>query len=92
MSYTDILQAVSKLPPRSAIFYLTFDADAGGGAFPEDRVFSDLRAAANAPLFAPLDSQLGHGIVGGRLVRTSDFGAVAAGFPQGDQNAVPFVG
>jgi hypothetical protein len=65
-------------PPDSAIFYLTVDTDANGGAHPEDRVLSDLHAVANAPLFATLDRQLGHGIVGGRLMVTAELGHVAA--------------
>jgi signal transduction histidine kinase len=78
LSFRDVLQAVSALPAHSAIFYLTFDTDVQGGAYPEDRVFSDLRAAANAPLFGMLDRQLGHGIVGGRLMLTEQLGHVAA--------------
>jgi signal transduction histidine kinase/ABC-type uncharacterized transport system substrate-binding protein len=79
MSFGDILKRVSALPPHSAIFYMTFDTDTQGGAYPEDRVFLDLHAAANAPLFATQDRQLGHGIVGGRLMLTEELGHVAAG-------------
>ena len=68
LPYAEILRRVAVLPPRSAIFYLTFDTDRHGGVFPEERALADLYAAANAPLFASQDRQLGHGIVGGKLM------------------------
>ena len=78
MPFAEILQRVSALPPHSAVFYLTFDTDRQGGAYPEERVLSDLYAAANAPLFANQDRQLGHGIVGGKLMPIDALGRVTA--------------
>jgi signal transduction histidine kinase len=77
-SLAELLQRVATLPPNSAIFYITFGADAAGGAYSEERVLAAIHAAANAPLFGGQAALLGHGIVGGRLVSIDELGQVAA--------------
>ena len=72
LSLPEILRRCSSLPPDSAIYYVTFGADAQGGAYADERVLTDLHASANAPLFASLSPLLGHGIVGGRLMSIDD--------------------
>lgn len=79
MSLTETLQRASELPRHSVIFFMTFETDAKGGSYPEERVFRDLRAAANAPLFASQGPQLGHGIVGGRLMSVEQLARITAG-------------
>jgi signal transduction histidine kinase len=68
LSFAEILQRVAVLPPRSAIYYLTFGTDGQGGTYPEAQVLAQIHAAANAPLFGPLTPQLGAGVVGGMLM------------------------
>lgn len=68
MSYPDILKRVASLPPHSAIFHYNFGSDGQGGAYSEERVLADFRAVANAPVFGSQGAQLGHGIMGGRLM------------------------
>ena len=68
MSLPEILRRCSSLPADSAIYYVTFGADAQGGAYADERVLTDLRASANAPIFAAFSPLLGHGIVGGQLM------------------------
>jgi signal transduction histidine kinase len=72
LSLAEILRRVSSLPPNSAVFYHSFSTDVQGGAYPEARVLAEIHAAANAPLFGSQSSQLGHGIVGGRLMRVDE--------------------
>ena len=78
LSLPDILRRVASLPPHSAIVYLTFSADAQGGAYADDQVLAALHAAANAPLFGRHSPLLGHGIVGGPLLSVGDLGRRAA--------------
>ena len=64
----EILRRCSSLPEHSAILYVSFGTDAAGAAFPDEQLFTELREAANAPLFAGQSTFLGHGIVGGSLL------------------------
>jgi len=74
LSLPEILRRCARLPAHSAIFYITFGTDAAGAAFADERVFADLHAAANAPLFAAHSVYLGSGIVGGTLLSIDDLG------------------
>ena len=78
MSLSDIVRRVGALPPRSAIFFINFRPDAQGGAYPEARVLAEIHRAANAPIFALHTTQLGHGIVGGRLIDIDELDRRAA--------------
>jgi len=68
LSLTDILGRVASLPSNSAIVYLTFGADAQGGAYADEPVLASLHAAAKAPMFGAFSSLFGHGIVGGSMM------------------------
>src|SRR5436190_5226661 len=68
MSFEQLLRRSSTLPPRTAILFYMFGADAAGSAYADERVLGDLHAAANAPMFAMHSVYFGRGIVGGRLV------------------------
>ena len=68
LSLPEILRRCATLPSDSAIFYLTFGADAQGGAYTDERVLAAFRATANAPLFGPFSVFLGSGVVGGTLM------------------------
>ena len=74
LSFPEILRRSSTLPAESAIFYFTFGSDVAGAAYADERVITDLRATANAPLFAAHDVFLGSGIVGGRLMDIDELG------------------
>ena len=71
-SLPEILRRCASLPDNSAIFYLTFGTDAAGAAYADERVLADLRATANAPLFAAHSVYLGAGVVGGSLLSIDD--------------------
>ena len=48
--------------------YVIFGTDAAGAAYADERMFAELHAAANAPLFAGHSVYLGAGVVGGSLL------------------------
>lgn len=74
LSLAEILRICASLPRGSAILYLTFGSDALGGAYADERVLHDLRATANAPLFAAHSVYFGHGIVGGSQIPMDELG------------------
>jgi PAS domain S-box-containing protein len=78
MSYGELLRQLSQLPPHSAILHLNFGTDGQDGAYSESRVFADIRGVANAPLFGTQTPQLGHGIVGGRLMSIDELSQATA--------------
>ena len=78
LPFAEILRESARLPPDSAILYVTFDVDAQGGAYADERVLGELRAVANAPLFATQSAQLGYGVVGGTMMSNDTLGRRAA--------------
>ena len=68
LSVRETLRRSVGLPDNSAIVYVIFGTDAAGAAYADERLFTELSAAANAPLFAPLSPYLGAGAVGGSLI------------------------
>ena len=72
LSLAEILRRCASLPKHSAIVYVMFGTDSAGAAYADERVFAELHASANAPLFAAHSVHLGAGIVGGRLVSIDD--------------------
>ena len=84
-----MLRTCATLPDNSAILYVTFGTDATGAAYADERVFADLHAGANAPVFAGQNMYLGEGIVGGSLVRIDDISRVTADVAVRLLNGVP---
>ena len=72
LSVPETLRRAASLPDDSAIVFLAFGTDATGAAYADERVFADLHAAANAPMFAAHSVYLGAGIVGGSLLSIDD--------------------
>ena len=68
MSYATMLEYASKLPTQSAIFFVTVDVDSQGVTYPTSRALHDLAQGANAPVFGAQSSELGFGLIGGRLI------------------------
>lgn len=73
-----ISEAVGRMPPNSAILYGMLAVDAAGVPYEQERALATLRNAANAPVFGPFASQMGQGIVGGRLISLEASGRQAA--------------
>jgi signal transduction histidine kinase len=78
LSLAELLRRCASLPKDSAIFYLNFGVDAAGAAYAEERVFSELHATANAPLFSSYSVSLGSGIVGGAMIARDDLARTTA--------------
>ncbi len=72
LSVQETLRRSASLPENSAIVYVIFSTDGAGVAFADERMFAELHATANAPLFAPFSVYLGTGVVGGSLLSISD--------------------
>jgi signal transduction histidine kinase len=74
----DLLGEVARLPAGSVVYYLHVCQDGAGKVFAPADVVERLAAAANAPVYGHLDTFLGRGVVGGRVVSFQAEGAKAA--------------
>jgi hypothetical protein len=70
LSLDDMVKRVARLPPHSAIYYNHIHVDSRGVPYENDRALLRLHQVANAPIFSFIDSNFGHGLVGGPLVST----------------------
>jgi signal transduction histidine kinase len=68
LSLAEILRHTARLPTDAAIFYLTFNTDASGAAYADERVLADIHAGASVPMFGVHSPLFGQGIVGGRML------------------------
>ena len=66
----EMRQQVASLPPHSAVLHVLLLVDAAGVPQQLDKALAALAAESSAPTFGLFESQLGHGVVGGRLVST----------------------
>jgi ABC-type uncharacterized transport system substrate-binding protein len=78
LSFPQIRQRVSTLPPGSAIFYAIMLVDAEGVPHSGQRALTSLHNVANAPMFGLHDTQMGYGIVGGPLSAIDELGRKTA--------------
>jgi PAS domain S-box-containing protein len=78
LSFKQMQEQVSTLPPDSYIFFLLLLRDAGGVTINADEALQRLHAVARAPINGIFDHQLGLGIVGGRLYQSERVGRAAA--------------
>jgi len=78
LSFGQMLERVRNLPPHSFIFLILFLRDAAGVTQNADEALQRLHAVANAPINSIFTSQMGLGIVGGRLYPSSEDGMHAA--------------
>ena len=68
LSFDEMLQRATALPPNTAIFFALLSVDAAGVPHEEGKAMARLRAVTNAPIFSYNDVFLGQGIVGGPLI------------------------
>jgi PAS domain S-box-containing protein len=62
-----LLNRVSDLPDHSVIFFLTMLKDANGHSYVPSQVCSLISVSANAPVYALVQGDIGHGVVGGSI-------------------------
>ncbi|MDD5141433.1 MAG: PAS domain S-box protein [Verrucomicrobiales bacterium] len=78
LPFDQMLERVSKLPPRSFIFLILLHQDAAGVTLNADEALKRIHAVANAPVNGIFIEQLGLGIVGGRLYQAAQEGVESA--------------
>jgi signal transduction histidine kinase len=92
LSFKDLLKRAATLPSNSAIFYMLWSVDRDGVQTVQERVLTELHAAANAPIFGLVSTQLGEGVVGGLIVSNDAFirkaAAVGVRILQGESPSV----
>lgn len=72
-----VLDRCAALPPDSFLLLGMFLSDEAGVPFEKDEVLERIHRVANAPLFSYFASDLGKGIIGGRLFRDDEVGVRA---------------
>jgi len=77
-SHAKLMEEVENIPRDAIVLYLTFFADNGGNAFVPAEVARSLAAVSPAPLYAPYDTYIGNGIVGGFVETFESVGVRAA--------------
>ena len=78
LTFDQMKERVSTLPPNSYIFFLLLLRDAAGVTLNADEALERLHAVAHAPINSIFNHQLGLGIVGGRLHQSDRVGKEAA--------------
>ncbi len=78
LSFDQMLERVSKLPPRSFIFVTLLHQDTAGVTLNADEALKQIHVVANAPVNGIFQHQLGLGIVGGRLYQAELEGVESA--------------
>ncbi len=78
LSLDQIEKQVSALPPHAFIFLGLLIRDAAGITYDGYEPLRRLHAAANAPTYGNYQSQMGLGIIGGRLIQDETIGIQAA--------------
>ncbi len=74
----ELLNKVAHLPDRSIVYYLHMMQDGSGKVVVPADVLSRLAEVANAPVYGFIDTYVGRGVVGGRVVSLEAAGEHAA--------------
>lgn len=68
LPFAELLERASRLPPETAVFFLTYFQEPDGTPTPSSaRNVERLAGQCSAPIFGPYDTYLGRGIVGGMM-------------------------
>lgn len=78
LPFTEICRRAASMPPRSVLAFGMLWVDAAGVPHEQMQALDRLCAVANAPVFGLFEEQLGHGIVGGRLISSESIGRETA--------------
>jgi signal transduction histidine kinase len=74
----ELKSQVSQLPEQTIVFLVSFTLDRNGVSYTTVEAAAQLSAAANAPIYGPVDTQFGQGIIGGHLLSYESLGRRAA--------------
>lgn len=80
LSFEQMRQRLTTLPPDTAVFFAILLVDAAGVPHEQERALEVLRRDSNAAIFGAFENQFGRGIVGGPLYRAQQVGREAARF------------
>jgi PAS domain S-box-containing protein len=78
MSLGAILASVRTLPKNTIVLYITMFQDGTGKALVPRDVLAAIARTSNVPVYAMLESYMGHGVVGGHIVSFEEQGKKAA--------------
>jgi signal transduction histidine kinase len=79
LEMNQLLQRLRQLPEHTIVLYVSFFQDAAGQKFVNaTKALPMVVEASNAPVFGMSDTYLGHGIVGGDVMRFQEQGKVSA--------------
>jgi signal transduction histidine kinase len=79
LEMSQLLERLRRLPKQTVVLYISFFQDAAGNRFVNaTKALPMVAEAANAPVFGLSDTYLGHGIVGGDLMRFQEQGKISA--------------
>ena len=77
-SYEDTLKVVSQLPKNTIVIMSFFFVDGSDQTYSSPKVAADVARASSAPVYSPISTNLGEGIVGGYMDSWEDHGIAAA--------------
>src|SRR5262249_55522270 len=69
---------LARLPRETIVLFVSMMRDGAGRAFSGGEAVGLISARSNAPVYGLADTQIGRGIVGGRLISVDAHGALAA--------------
>ncbi len=78
LSFEALKEEVSKIPSDSIVVFLTFSSDFARTIFVPKEAASEIARISPAPVYAPYDSYIGDGVVGGFVETFDSHGAAAA--------------
>jgi len=76
--YEDTLKEVSQLPKNTIVIMSFFFVDGSDQTYSSPKVAADVARASSAPVYSPISTNLGEGIVGGYMDSWEDHGIAAA--------------
>ena len=72
LTFNELVESVSHLPPNSLIFYQPFFQDYSGDYYDPTDALEEIAKNANAPVYADFEYYVGRGIVGGYVASSND--------------------
>lgn len=67
LRYDDLMEDLKRLPRDTIVILLTMFADSTGRLFISPEIVQEITNAATAPVYAPYETYLGRGVVGGHM-------------------------
>jgi signal transduction histidine kinase len=78
LGYEEMLERVSRLPRNTIVLSVPMFSDGSGQRRVPPEVTTDIAKVSSAPIYSPLETTFGHGIVGGYMDSFATQGAAAA--------------